>query len=243
MYETYVKELGGAFKYLPTWVPTNKLQLGDIIDRRTLEYRGRLNEHTGISFTSRSAPAHGILEYSSAGSVSVTMKLAGQVLADSALGEAEAGIIVRFSRENAIAFEASGCQSEMIADQLGLAKAVLALYKKNDWDRDLMVITEVIRAASVTVLISGGMKGQIELKANGGLDAGAARLSNLGGNLEARHESNVATKIIATRGLTPLYRASGIKRRWFRGPTFTGLRGDDSEFADFMPDDLLAESV
>jgi hypothetical protein len=247
LHKTYVTELGRSLEYLPTWLPTTRLQLGYIIDRESLQYCGRLDDHK-IAFAIRRAPARGFFEYSSASGVSITTKLAGQITADTTLGEAEAGLIVKFERENAIIFEASGCRSTMIADIHQLGDAIKALYRARQWNRNMMVVTEVVQAAAVTILISSGAGGRIDFKAKGAINPGGVRLSRLSSAFEEKHSSNVGFKVIGNSGLTPLYRASGIKRRIFRAPGFaTGFRAvevnDEYDFADLTQEDVVATEI
>ncbi len=139
IHEIYLKELSKALGYLPAWFPNSKLELGDFLDRNTLERKGNIGSlrDEAICFTVRPASARGSFEYSSARGVSITTKIAGQVVVGSSLGKVDAGLIVKFSKENVIVFEASGCTSIAIDDINSLGSAIMALYNAGHWRRGL----------------------------------------------------------------------------------------------------------
>jgi hypothetical protein len=244
LHTAYVSELGSSLEYLPTWLPTREIHLGDIViaDGESLRQVGHVNDY-GLTFKINSASARANFEYSSSGAVSISTKLVGQIVPGSMLGEGEAGLVVKFNRVNAILFDASGCASSVIADLPQLGNAIDSLYSKGKWDRNRIVVTELVRASSATIIISGGEAAQVDLKARGTIRPGGIRLSDINANLETKHTVNVGFKIVASSGLTPLYRAGGIKRTLMRSAKF-GPRYRDNRtelFGDFAATDLLAK--
>jgi hypothetical protein len=245
LHKAYISELSDSLKYLPTWLPTLELQLGSLViaEEGVLRRVGHVGDYR-LAFTPRTGTSRATIEYSSAGGVSVTSKLAGQAVPGSNLGKMEAGLIVKFSRANAVVFEASGCTSAEIADLPQLGRAIKKLYDAGKWDRGLMLVSELIQAASVTIIISSGQAARIELKASGDVPEGGIKLSDLGAKLEAKHTRDVGFKIIASRGLTPFYRASGIKRTWLGEARFKPRSdpddvGETYNFAKISQEDLF----
>jgi hypothetical protein len=103
---------------------------------------------------------------------------------------------------------------------------------------------ELIEAASVTVMISASHIAQVDLKANGDVRQGGISLSDLNAKLEAKHTVDVGFKIIASKGLTPLYRAGGIKRTWLGDTRFRPRSHDVAadqiyNFGNLSADDLF----
>src|SRR5258708_26993087 len=118
LHKTYAAELHSALGYLATWLPTSELQLGDLLVATGdggLARVGHVRDH-GLSFTTHPGSSRAIYEYASSGAVSIIQKIAGQVVPGSSLADADAGLVLKFSRANAIVFEASGCSSAGIAD-------------------------------------------------------------------------------------------------------------------------------
>jgi hypothetical protein len=244
LHKAYVAELYRSLAYLATWLPTSELQLGDIVGASDagLTRIGHVREHN-LSFRPHTGPTHAAYEYTSSGAVSITLKLAGQLMAGTTLGDTEAGIVVKFNRADAIVFEASCCSCTTIADVGDFGRAVEKRYVARDWDPGWLVVTELVKAKGATIIISGSQSAQIDLKASGVIQQGGIRLSDIDAKFEAKHTVDIGFKIIAASGLTPLYRASGIKRSWLGRGRFRPRSEKEDEqriaFENFGPEDLL----
>jgi len=245
LHKIYTTELHSSLGYLATWLPASKLELGDLMTAGDagLIRIGHIRDQ-GVSFTPHAGPSRAIYEYSSSNGVSISLKLAGQAMAGTSLGDAEAGLVVKFGRGNALVFEASGCSSTAIADVASLGRAIEKRYAAGKWDRNWMLVTELVSAKAATIIISSSQSAQIDLKATGKIGPGTIRLSDVDAKLEAKHTVDIGFKTIASTGLTPLYRASGIKWSWlgagrFRPRSTEATPGEGTAFADLEPDDFL----
>jgi hypothetical protein len=78
-------------------------------------------------------------------------------------------------------------------------KIVLKLLERGIWEKDYVVVTEVIWVATLGVFISNSENAKIELSL-GGLSMGV------------RHEQGIGLRLIASER-TPLYRVLGVRRR------------------------------
>ncbi len=244
MHKVYVTELHRSLGYLATWLPTFELQLGDVLSDSNdgLRRVGHVRDH-GLSVTPHGGRSRAGYEYTSSGAVSISAKLAGQVMADSALGETEAGLVIKFSRTNATVFVASGCASMGIADLIPLGRAIEKRYAAGNWDHSWMVVTELVKANAVTIIIAGSQSAQADLKASGEVGQVGIKLSDINVRLEAKRTIDIGFKIIASTGLTPLYRASGMKRSWLGAPRFRRgsaehKPGGSVAFTELSPDDF-----
>jgi len=127
-----------------------------------------------------------------------------------------------------------------------LGRAIEKLYAADIWDRRWLVVTEIISADAATVIISGSRTAQADLKANGAIKQGSTKLSDVDAKFEAKSTVDIGFKIIAGTGLTPLYRAAGIKRSWigagkFQPRSSTKEEGNDVAFSQIKPDDIFGE--
>lgn len=243
--EIYFREVSRALRYLPAWMPNAKVELGDIIDRTTLERKSNIRSvaGVGVTFATRDASTRASFEYSTARGVSISAKVAGRIAPGSSLGRAEAGMIVKFSQENAVVFEASGCTGSAIEDLVTLGSRVLALSRArpDDWNDDWVVVTEVVRARCATVLISGDRSAQIDLKANGALAPAGIALADPNARLAAKEFRDIAFRCIAETDLTPLYRAFAIKRGFFGRRVVSGSRALVAPPREAAPEEQFAE--
>ncbi|MGA5897124.1 hypothetical protein [Streptomyces venetus] len=211
----YTKELRNRFGYSATWVPTLRVELGDV--GRMAGYRferlGRLADF-GMHFETRSSRTMGTIAYASSGGVEV--EVGGTASAASGPWDVPAGaaMSIKFSREGAVWFQAEACAAEAIEDLLALEARILSLSDEGEWQDDLVVVTEVIRAEQGTVLISDAGQGGIELRSQAGTPDVEGRTA-----LRVTASRNIGTQVVGHGDLTPLFRAKGVRRRLLRRAT------------------------
>jgi hypothetical protein len=218
----YTNEIFKQFGYLATWLPSIPLKIGDIgIIKGNVFTRVSNLEDKGILFDVINDDTKSDLEYSSKGAVSITTKLSGTIApTNSGLTELDAGIIVEFSKENAILFKANGTLTIIIKDQIRLGENILQLFKDGEWNKDWAVITELVNAETASILISSSKDGKVELKVKANIEAKALDIANSELNFDLSFSKDVSTKIIAQERLTPLFRTSKVKSRLFASPIF-----------------------
>ena len=218
----YTREMYKQFRYFATWLPGTPVELGAIVilKRNVFTQISHLKNEK-IDFKIRKDETKSDLDYSSKGSVSVTTKLSGTVApTGSVLGELDSGISVEFGKEDAILFKANETLSPMIDNQILLGKTIIERFKDGKWDKDWVIVTEVVEAKSGTILISSSNSGKIELKVTGNIEATALDIANSELNLQSSFSKDLSTKIIAQEGLIPLFKVSRIKSRLFLPPVF-----------------------
>lgn len=233
----YTTEIVQALQYLPIWLPIKQLELGTVGTVRNNVFEPESNiENLGIPFTARPSRPSGPMRYNSSKGVSLQVKAAGTAPAvGSALATADAGVTVKFSRAEAVVFEASGCKIEAIADVGELGKQIINRYQRGTWKEELYVVAEIVRANSVTVLISSSASASIELKAGGNLNAAALSLADLKAQLGVAAYSDMGYQIVAARGATPLFKAWKVDPGFFSTdfePVFLEsdeVRGNEAE--------------
>ena len=218
----YTNEMKKKFGYYATWNPGVPLKLGDI---------GTFNDNVftrlsnlvdrGIEFEIRPDETKTPLEHNSEGSVSVTTKLSGTVAPQgSVLTNLDAGIIVEFSKENSTLFKANNTTSPSIKDTITLGEQILKLYREGKWNKNWVIITELVEAENTTVIISNNSNSKIELKANANIDAPTFDIADAEFKFSTQFSKGLETKIISAEGLTPLFKVMGMKTRIFLPPIF-----------------------
>jgi hypothetical protein len=227
----YTRELLENLQYFGTWLPLVPLEVGavGIIRSHTFGPQTTLQE-LGVSFQRAPGRPSGTLKHVSADGVEVDFKLAGEPpLTASRLAQADAGATVSFARSGGIYFEAEGCTVESIKNPVTLEQSLLKLFESKVWKKVYFVITELVRAKSVTVLISQSKNAKIELRAQGRLDASTASLASASARFSVAMERNLSTSIVGQQQLTPLFRASCLRFPLFRAPALRietrGLQG------------------
>lgn len=220
--DQYTEEMYKKFGYYAAWNPGVPFKLGDIgrLKNRIFTRTGNL-ESLGIPIQIREDKTKTTLEHYSHGGVSVSTKLAGKAAPPgSVFGDVDAGIIVEFSKENATLFKANNTFSPSIEDAITLGKEILKRYENGDWDKDLVIITELVEAETATILISNEANTKVELKAQANIHAAHFDIADAGFNFGTDFKGGLESKIVAEEGLTPLFKIMGIHRRIFQPSIF-----------------------
>ena len=215
--KAYLKELNQRFGYRPTWEPGKPLKLGDvgILEKGVFSQRSSLAD-LGISFETRAPSAGSDIKYTSSGAVKIEPKLSGKApLPDTTFSKLDAGFSVSFSKENAILFEAKNARTALISNLHTVEKEVSKMMEDQTWKREWVIISELMTTDSATIVVSKGKTAKIEMKAAAQVSSGALHIADADLGLKASFEKNIGYSVIAQKGSTPLYRASGIKSGLF----------------------------
>ncbi len=218
----YTREMYRQFGYLATWNPGTPMELGDIgiMKQKQFTKIGNVSD-LGISFEIEEDHTPIDLEFSSEGAVSISTKLSGTpTFTGSTLSDIDAGIHVTFSKENAILFKANDTRTPAIKNQIKLGKEIIELFKAGKWDKNWVVITELVTADSATILISSSKEASIDVKVSGEIGMNELDIAEAELELEVKFSKDLSTKFIAKTGLTPLFKVSKIKRPFLGAPIF-----------------------
>ena len=215
----YTREMYRKFRYFATWEPTKHLSLGDIGEMQKNEFIRISNlANFNIPFATCTDPTPGNLEYHSQGGVSITTKLAGTFPPQgSILNQADAGLSVEFAKEKAVMFKANNTRNTSIDDVISLGQTLMQLFKQGKWQRNWVVITELIDARAATILISNNRGSKLELKANANLSAPGIDIADAAFQFSPVVSRGMATTVVAQTGITPLFKVMGIKRKGILG--------------------------
>jgi len=183
--------------------------------------------------------------FASAGAVDFSFKAAGATsdLIPS-VPQAEAGLGISFKREYATVFQASGISYTRIEDQPALQASVIALIKSGRWDRDWVIVTNLVHSDATTAIVSRSPNARAEFALSAGVAAGGIELlsAEFKPRIVASRELNLS--IVGSGEMTPLFQAKRAKRRFFsRRFELRGAFSDDLTKldSDELDDDLFED--
>ena len=209
----YLSHINKQTGYRATWDPGKPLKLGQI---GKLDDYGVFNVYTslegeGIAVQTAQDGTAGDLDYTSSDSVTISTKLSGSApVVGSGLSAAQAGFSFDFKSEKSVVFQASGITTSHITNLAAIEKAILEKYRAGNWDKNWLIITELVTAASATIIIVNSSTAKLDLKAQADISSGTLKLTDASLGLSVAREQGSTLKYISQSGLTPLYRVMGI---------------------------------
>lgn len=219
-YDRYLDELWDNLHYWATWQPTAPIALGDVgeIGRDYIFVkRGTLAEF-GIPFDVAPDADSGDLEHVSRRGVSIAVKAEGEVSTlFPHVPDLRAAIRFSFSEEHSVVFRATECYEDSLKDQLSISQAIVRKASAGDWPLTYAVITHVVRAARGTIIISGSRDASIELSGSGEGQAGGHLDIAASAGVQIGVRKDIATQVVASEGLTPLFRPMRVRKSLLSG--------------------------
>jgi len=223
-YKKYNRALHQKFGYRATWSPGTPLKIGDVGEIDNDGVFRPVGTLDGMGITGADVRAGSQLEnmeFTSNKGVSIATKAKGQAPAvGTHLTEAEAGFSINFSSDSAIVFRASQPSEDIIVNTGNIGQQILEKFNAGSWDKNYMVITSLVHAEAATIIISGDKGGQIDISASGKAQVADSDLANADVSLDVKFSNKVSEKIVGAKGLTPLYRVHGIKKRFLLNGKF-----------------------
>lgn len=209
--EVYCLHAYGALKPLhANWPPSQNIELGDYGERRGATFV-RLGSITqlGISVDRRQSQ-QGQSQFSFSRGANTAIAAGG---AADAVGAAVATLNVEFTSEYSIFLNAAGCRIETVDSKVELGKRLIA---ESSFDRNWVVVTDIVHAQSFTLAISEGKGGKLSLQAE---NKGAIDLANGSVHLNCQHREKIGYIDIGQRNRTPFIGLCGISTQFFTGKT------------------------
>ena len=214
--DIYCNEIYGNLHPLyGNWEPSQPILLGDFgtLQGRIFVRLGSLRG-LGINFGVRSDSKKDQKYFASSGNTEVKFNAAGAAPVGGAVN-LKANVEVDFSSERAVFFNAADCEYSMIEDKVTLGNEIMDRYRKGTWQRGWTVVTDLIKAGSTTVAVSGASTASIVLEATGNVPN--INLADASIGLSTKFAKNVGYQVVAADGLIPLFGLSRIRPRflWF----------------------------
>lgn len=227
--KTYANTVNKQLDFLPTWPLDYYVKLGDVgVLEGNIFKRTDTLERLGITgLQVRKGKGQVDLECTSENGVEVEVG-----------GEAKEVVTadVKFNQEGAVFLRISDYESQQIESTDLLGKEILARYKRGEWDRNRVVVTEVVHASSATILVSGNGKASASFTLDSGLTAITALAK---GKMSLKHNAgNFAAKIIGEE-VSPLLRTCGLKRKLFGNDFRTTKSSLSTQSTTEAEDELL----
>ena len=214
-YQDYIDKNFGS--YHATWLPTRELNVGDVIsigDDGGIIPQSTLNrleipfevvqDETPFDTDSKQDADVDIAPVAQAGTPAV-----GNVVTN-----AEVGFNIHFKKGNSVVFKLSGSRLYRINFIAELTPTIIKKFKEGTWQKEWMIITELIKADSGTIILAQSGNTSISLKAKADVHAGPIKITDPSLSFD-NSANNDDTGTYIKSDITPLYRCMGIKSSLF----------------------------
>ncbi|MBC7924560.1 MAG: lipase family protein [Bryobacteraceae bacterium] len=233
----YCKQLRRELRRHANFPPNRPVALGDygVLRDEVFERLGNVRQ-LGITFEIIEGTAQTTFTFKSHGSVDFALIAKGDVQ-PGGIPAVRAGLEVKFSRAEAVFFNAAGCTVKAIDNVAAVGTALVQLLREGRWEADFHVVTELNLAAKTTAIASADRNSEIRLEAKSpALEA--IQLGDASLDLQVKRSRNTALEIVTEGGNIPLMQLSRI-----RGMRRDEFRPESSQFEEtglpftFAPDD------
>jgi hypothetical protein len=201
--EVYAKEINQNFKKLfANWEPSYPVNLGDYgtIDDKLFSPLGNILDF-GISFDICEDTVKSHKQFSPQGSVVMSFHAKGSVQMNGVLN-VNPCLELSFNKENTVFFNAAGCEYHCIKNKLNLGSELKRLLSQNQWNKNWVVVTDVIKAGSTTIVVAGSDASKAIIEATVSVEPIDLADSSIGFRL--LNASSINYQVVSKPGIIPL---------------------------------------
>jgi hypothetical protein len=173
-YRKYLRAINNKFGFLATWLPNQKIALGDI---GTFE-KGVFRRHESLAGLGHDLEedTSGVpidFDHSSASSISFGFGAQVNGAASTVGNVQDAKAQIEFGESGSFVLRAAGCIEHSLVSRAALRRAVSSLRESGHWRDEWVVIDQLYIASSLTLVVCNSSSGALTLSASA--SAGAAQ--------------------------------------------------------------------
>lgn len=217
----YIQEISKKTNCRANWLPVKPMNVGDIgkIEDGIFTLYTTL-EQQGFPVKLSESAAGLSADYSPAESVRISEEPDVDILSPVAKGKKICKI--EFLRSEGVLFHIKDSVKVILANLTEIENKILEKYKKSLWNLGWVIVTEIIRSNSGTVIINTGGSNTLEYELSGDADFNGLNLADTSLELRLISESGTSIKFIGVRNITPLFTIKGISDPLFGKTKFRG---------------------
>lgn len=129
----------------------------------------------------------------------------------------EVAFEIEFEKANSFVFRADGIQSSRIRNMETVEREVLRLHEEGKWNKDYVIISDIIEAHSLTLLLAGEAGVKTTLSATGKFTPGQLDIADASVGFIVLSTNKLAVEIVGKKDTTPLFKVRGIRRPFLIG--------------------------
>lgn len=212
--DNYIRKVDKELLYRATWMPDSHMELGAVgtFKKGVFQMNTSLSK-LGIEYSTLKDESEGDKTIKSDNAFIFDLGTTVQIPFEiEAIKDISAKMKISFKGESGYYMYLRGVSHNMISDFYHIQQQIIKLFEIGKWDRQWMVITEVVSVSNGTILISSGSDASIELAPK--ISIGNENVEKLSAEIEwkALNSRNMSIEIVSKNGITPLFRARQVKK-------------------------------
>lgn len=228
--------------YYANWEPGSQIALGDYgtLNGNIFIPKGKLGidfpEFKDSLLNTTDDDTKDQKEFKSSKGVDVTLLPKGTVTVGGKV-LAKAALDIKFSSGKMIYFNAMGCTNTRITSKNKLGEALKEKYLTGKWDKDLYVVTDLVKSEKALIAISKSGSSGISFEADSPL-LDQIDLADASIKLKLTSEKDIGYKLIADEGLYILIGLSKLKSQFLTNSYELNQRRSEDKFTNDDSDSL-----
>ena len=249
----YLSDVKKSLSRWGSWEPTTKYALGDIgllINDNEFDIQGKyleLDSNQKLSIESElAADVIEAISYSSSEGTSLKFGVKAELdpnLPSTPKGKSEAKL--EFDKEGAFYFVINNCCTYRIKNMHSLEQQVLDLYAKKVWDKNWVIVTQIMQAEKGSFYISQSKKSSMTFAIEGDLKTQVIDFGDASANFSLSSQTGKILILKDGTNFTPMFKLAKLKLNWFDGDkdSFSTIFGVDGveEPIDLLTPEYLQE--
>lgn len=217
--KNYQKDIYKKAKLRANWELSKNLNIGDVgfMDKGTFTLQTSLKD-LEIDFKVRKGIKQEKLDLSSASGVNINPRF--NVAGDAKVVDLKGEVVfdIEFSRAKSYVFKASGVRTDIISNIQAVGKEIIKKHENDDWDTELVIISEIMTADAVSILIAGESGTKTEISATGNANIAELDLAKADVGFSANSNKRLSLEVLGKAGTNPLFKIMGLEKPFFKKP-------------------------
>lgn len=238
-YLTYIYK---KINYRGSWFPDDLLHPGaiGILDKGVFTALTSLKEQ-GIEARFEESQSDLSIDLSSGDGLAVHSNLSTSLPAGGQAGvDGKISVSIEATADKGILFQSAGFTKIRVANLGAVQDAVLPKYSQGAWRKEWVILTEILKTACATIIISTSKNSSMQLEGSGEAKLGDLQLADTRLGLGITGKKGDIIGFAGKKNITPLYKVMGVQDPFWGNPSLKSRSAIGPEVPG-MPDAFAGE--
>jgi hypothetical protein len=220
-FEYYLTYIHKKINYRGAWFPDDLMQPGAIgtLDKGVFTAISTLEEQ-GIEARFEENQSDLSLDLSSGDGLAVHSNLSTSLPAGAQAGvDGKISVTIEATADRGILFQSAGFTKVRVANLGAVTNAVLPKYSQGTWQKEWLILTEILKTPCATIIISTSRNSSMQLEGSGEAKLGDLQLADSRLGLGITGKKGDIIGFAGRKNMTPLYKVMGVQDPFWGNPS------------------------